>query len=196
MARLVDFSVRRAPLATGRRSSGEARCAPQIAVLAMEFERPVAVHVNEVAAWTAPTTRTTSNVSSSISSTTTGAYSSIEGPGVTQTLERILPVEKPQTMTIAAQAASASRRLNEARIVCPVQRCGATFAGRTNLRRTSYTFALDACVCVGHPAHFFLTTRIVALDLFTSSGPSVFRPPSPLPYGRQRTPLPLQMAGV
>ncbi|EIN11888.1 hypothetical protein PUNSTDRAFT_99186 [Punctularia strigosozonata HHB-11173 SS5] len=49
-------------------------------------------------------------------------------------LPPILQVEKQQVTTSATQAASASRRRNEANFVCPVPGCGSTFTRRFNLR--------------------------------------------------------------
>ncbi|KAH9912279.1 hypothetical protein B0H21DRAFT_773938 [Amylocystis lapponica] len=49
-------------------------------------------------------------------------------------LPPILQVEKQQVTTTATQAASASRRRNEAHFVCPVPGCGSTFTRRFNLR--------------------------------------------------------------
>ncbi|KAK7687172.1 hypothetical protein QCA50_009676 [Cerrena zonata] len=59
----------------------------------------------------------------------TGAYSAT----VTR-LPPILQVEKQQVTTSATQAASASRRRNEANFICPVPGCGSTFTRRFNLR--------------------------------------------------------------
>ncbi|KAJ7178357.1 hypothetical protein C8R43DRAFT_973074 [Mycena crocata] len=64
------------------------------------------------------------------------------GPGVNHypssngvpRLPPILQVEKQQVTTSATQAASASRRRNEAHFVCPVPGCGSTFTRRFNLR--------------------------------------------------------------
>lgn len=53
--------------------------------------------------------------------------------GVTR-LPPILQVEKKQVTTSATQAASASRRRNEAHFICPVPGCGSTFTRRFNLR--------------------------------------------------------------
>lgn len=52
-------------------------------------------------------------------------------------LPPILQVEKQQVTTSATQAASASRRRNEAHFMCPVPGCGSTFTRRFNLRGTS-----------------------------------------------------------
>jgi len=49
-------------------------------------------------------------------------------------LPPILQVEKQQVTTSATQAASASRRRNEANFQCPVPGCGSTFTRRFNLR--------------------------------------------------------------
>lgn len=49
-------------------------------------------------------------------------------------LPPILQVEKQQVTTSATQAASASRRRNEAHFICPVPGCGSTFTRRFNLR--------------------------------------------------------------
>jgi len=49
-------------------------------------------------------------------------------------LPPILQVEKQQVTTSATQAASASRRRNEANFVCPVPGCASTFTRRFNLR--------------------------------------------------------------
>ncbi|TCD71586.1 hypothetical protein EIP91_007333 [Steccherinum ochraceum] len=49
-------------------------------------------------------------------------------------LPPILQVEKQQVTTSATQAASASRRRNEANFICPVPGCGSTFTRRFNLR--------------------------------------------------------------
>ncbi|KAI0063626.1 hypothetical protein BV25DRAFT_1935882 [Artomyces pyxidatus] len=56
------------------------------------------------------------------------------GPGVPCRLPPIMQVEKQQVTTTATQAASASRRRNEAHFICPVPGCGSTFTRRFNLR--------------------------------------------------------------
>lgn len=61
-----------------------------------------------------------------------GAYS-----GTVTRLPPILQVEKQQVTTSATQAASASRRRNEANFICPVPGCGSTFTRRFNLRGNS-----------------------------------------------------------
>jgi hypothetical protein len=55
-------------------------------------------------------------------------------PGSVPRLPPIMQVEKVQVTTTATQAASASRRRNEAHFVCPVPGCGSTFTRRFNLR--------------------------------------------------------------
>ncbi|KII92744.1 hypothetical protein PLICRDRAFT_483543 [Plicaturopsis crispa FD-325 SS-3] len=49
-------------------------------------------------------------------------------------LPPIMQVEKQQVTTTATQAASTSRRKNEAHFMCPVPGCGSTFTRRFNLR--------------------------------------------------------------
>lgn len=67
-----------------------------------------------------------------------GAPSDLYAGGSTPPrLPPILQVEKQQVTTSATQAASASRRRNEAHFVCPVPGCGSTFTRRFNLRGTS-----------------------------------------------------------
>lgn len=61
-------------------------------------------------------------------------------------LPPILQVEKQQVTTTATQAASASRRRNEAHFVCPVPGCGSTFTRRFNLRGRCLCELI--CVCV------------------------------------------------
>ena len=58
-------------------------------------------------------------------------------PSSVPRLPPILQVEKQQVTTSATQAASASRRRNEAHFVCPVPGCGSTFTRRFNLRGPS-----------------------------------------------------------
>ncbi|KAF8839468.1 hypothetical protein BDN67DRAFT_969944 [Paxillus ammoniavirescens] len=60
-----------------------------------------------------------------------GHYASSSG---VPRLPPILQVEKKQVTTSATQAASASRRRNEAHFICPVPGCGSTFTRRFNLR--------------------------------------------------------------
>ncbi|TFY58136.1 hypothetical protein EVG20_g8265, partial [Dentipellis fragilis] len=60
-------------------------------------------------------------------------------------------VEKQQVTTTATQAASASRRRNDAHFICPVPGCGSTFTRRFNLRGASVCAAsvfeyLGTCV--------------------------------------------------
>lgn len=64
------------------------------------------------------------------------AASAMYANGSTPRLPPILQVEKQQVTTSATQAASASRRRNEAHFVCPVPGCGSTFTRRFNLRGT------------------------------------------------------------
>jgi len=54
--------------------------------------------------------------------------------GSTTRLPPILQVEKQHVTTSATQAASASRRRNDALFKCPVPGCGSTFTRRFNLR--------------------------------------------------------------
>ncbi len=61
-------------------------------------------------------------------------------------LPPILQVEKQQVTTSATQAASASRRRNEAHFVCPVPGCGSTFTRRFNLRGESCSVASRASI--------------------------------------------------
>lgn len=63
-------------------------------------------------------------------------------PSSVPRLPPILQVEKQQVTTTATQAASASRRRNEAHFVCPVPACGSTFTRRFNLRGRS-----NFCIC-------------------------------------------------
>ncbi|KAI0093243.1 hypothetical protein BDY19DRAFT_882273 [Irpex rosettiformis] len=75
--------------------------------------------------------------SSSSLSLLTGSpsWAGIGGSSSTGTrLPPILQVEKQQVTTSATQAASASRRRNEANFQCPVPGCGSTFTRRFNLR--------------------------------------------------------------
>jgi hypothetical protein len=60
-----------------------------------------------------------------------------QGDSSVPRLPPILQVEKQQVTTSATQAASASRRRNEAHFVCPVPGCGSTFTRRFNLRGRS-----------------------------------------------------------
>lgn len=76
--------------------------------------------------------------SSSLSLLSSQTWSGIGGgsaPSSSGTrLPPILQVEKQQVTTSATQAASASRRRNEANFQCPVPGCGSTFTRRFNLR--------------------------------------------------------------
>lgn len=66
-------------------------------------------------------------------------------PSSVPRLPPILQVEKQQVTTSATQAASASRRRNEAHFVCPVPGCGSTFTRRFNLRGRSNSM-VGVCV--------------------------------------------------
>ncbi|KAG8848087.1 hypothetical protein FRB91_011190 [Serendipita sp. 411] len=61
-------------------------------------------------------------------------------------LPPILQVEKQHVTTTATQAASATRRKNEAVFKCPVPGCGSTFTRRFNLRGGSILFKPAALV--------------------------------------------------
>lgn len=67
---------------------------------------------------------------STVSSPTTSPAT----PGGVCRLPPIFQVERQQVTTSATQAASASRRRNEANFLCPVPGCGSTFTRRFNLR--------------------------------------------------------------
>lgn len=71
-------------------------------------------------------------------------------PSSVPRLPPILQVEKQQVTTSATQAASASRRRNEAHFVCPVPGCGSTFTRRFNLRGRYNIWPVWACrsLCV------------------------------------------------
>lgn len=76
--------------------------------------------------------------SSSLSMLSSPSWAGIGGSSSTGTrLPPILQVEKQQVTTSATQAASASRRRNEANFQCPVPGCGSTFTRRFNLRGQS-----------------------------------------------------------
>jgi hypothetical protein len=95
---------------TRRSPQGEAERAPQAAIL---YEQ----------------SRVLPHGSSLSSQRGSSAYSSS-----TTRLPPILQVEKQTVTTSATQAASASRRRNEANFQCPVPGCGSTFTRRFNLR--------------------------------------------------------------
>lgn len=59
-------------------------------------------------------------------------------------LPPIMQVEKQHVTTTATQAASASRRRNEAQFHCPVPGCGSTFTRRFNLRGETSHSILEA----------------------------------------------------
>jgi hypothetical protein len=66
-------------------------------------------------------------------------------PGAVCRLPPIFQVERQQVTTSATQAASASRRRNEANFLCPVPGCGSTFTRRFNLRG-----AWDHALCLAN----------------------------------------------
>lgn len=74
-------------------------------------------------------------------------------------LPPILQVEKKQVTTSATQAASASRRRNEAHFICPVPGCGSTFTRRFNLRGPWPWCVVCAIVLV----HLCVVTRSFAI---------------------------------
>ena len=82
---------------------------------------------------------------------------SVYANGSTPRLPPILQVEKQQVTTSATQAASASRRRNEAHFVCPVPGCGSTFTRRFNLRGMSHFHLLS--LCVPFPLPFDINAR-------------------------------------
>ena len=92
-------------------------------------------------------------------------------------LPPILQVEKQQVTTSATQAASASRRRNEAHFMCPVPGCGSTFTRRFNLRGTSsivYNLPLSdksARVCLAQAIYVLILKN----DRLCASGPGVVR---------------------
>ncbi|KAI0268775.1 hypothetical protein BC834DRAFT_952113 [Gloeopeniophorella convolvens] len=67
-------------------------------------------------------------------STVSSPTASPATPGTVCRLPPIFQVERQQVTTSATQAASASRRRNEANFLCPVPGCGSTFTRRFNLR--------------------------------------------------------------
>ena len=67
-------------------------------------------------------------------STVSSPTASPATPGGVCRLPPIFQVERQQVTTSATQAASASRRRNEANFLCPVPGCGSTFTRRFNLR--------------------------------------------------------------
>lgn len=71
------------------------------------------------------------------SASAAGAFAPSPIGGIPCRLPPILQVEKQQVTTTATQAASASRRRNEAHFICPVPGCGSTFTRRFNLRGQS-----------------------------------------------------------
>ncbi|KAI0745794.1 hypothetical protein C8Q76DRAFT_574750, partial [Earliella scabrosa] len=103
------------------RSTDDAQRAPQAALLYAQSQQLPPIQASALA----PATRGRS--SSLIASTFP------QGANVPR-LPPIMQVEKQQVTTSATQAASASRRRNEANFVCPVPGCGSTFTRRFNLR--------------------------------------------------------------
>jgi len=67
-------------------------------------------------------------------------------PGTVCRLPPIFQVERQQVTTSATQAASASRRRNEANFLCPVPGCGSTFTRRFNLRGARDTLCVQRTV--------------------------------------------------
>ncbi|TBU47672.1 hypothetical protein BD309DRAFT_855511 [Dichomitus squalens] len=114
------------PATSGRRSSEDVQRAPQAAMLYAQSQQhlpPIVANQGSIA----PVTRGRS--SSLIATATTFP----QGGNVPR-LPPIMQVEKQQVTTSATQAASASRRRNEANFTCPVPGCGSTFTRRFNLR--------------------------------------------------------------
>ncbi|KAI0780077.1 hypothetical protein C8Q74DRAFT_1316466 [Fomes fomentarius] len=109
------------PSSSGRRPNDDSQRAPQAAMLYAQSQQLPPIQASAPA----PPTRTRS--SSLIASTFS------QGANVPR-LPPIMQVEKQQVTTSATQAASASRRRNEANFVCPVPGCGSTFTRRFNLR--------------------------------------------------------------
>ncbi|KAI0675287.1 hypothetical protein C8Q78DRAFT_965620 [Trametes maxima] len=110
-------------LATRGRPVDDTQRAPQAAILYAQSQQLPPIQSTTIAS---PTTRTRS--SSLI------AASAYPQGGSVPRLPPIMQVEKQQVTTSATQAASASRRRNEANFVCPVPGCGSTFTRRFNLR--------------------------------------------------------------
>ncbi|KAI1794111.1 hypothetical protein LXA43DRAFT_158649 [Ganoderma leucocontextum] len=113
------------PATTPRRSSDDAQRAPQAAMLYAQSQQLPPIQANQ--AGIPPATRARS------SPVIAAASSFTQGANVPR-LPPIMQVEKQQVTTSATQAASASRRRNEANFVCPVPGCGSTFTRRFNLR--------------------------------------------------------------
>ncbi|KAH9931068.1 uncharacterized protein BXZ73DRAFT_90158 [Epithele typhae] len=109
------------PPSSARRPGDDSQRAPQAALLYAQAQQ-----LPSITPATAPATRGRS--SSLIAS------SAFAGGGSVPRLPPIMQVEKQQVTTSATQAASASRRRNEANFVCPVPGCGSTFTRRFNLR--------------------------------------------------------------
>lgn len=107
-----------------RRTSGEVHRAPNAALLYAQSQSQNLPPATSLA-FIPPQPRST-----------IGPSHSIPGSGILPRLPPILQVEKQQVTTSATQAASASRRRNEANFICPVPGCGSTFTRRFNLRGT------------------------------------------------------------
>ncbi|EIW63329.1 uncharacterized protein TRAVEDRAFT_142135 [Trametes versicolor FP-101664 SS1] len=105
------------------RSADDSQRAPQAAMLYAQSQQLPPIQSNNIAL---PTTR-------GRSSSLIAASAYPQGGNVPR-LPPIMQVEKQQVTTSATQAASASRRRNEANFVCPVPGCGSTFTRRFNLR--------------------------------------------------------------
>ena len=173
------------PPTASRRSNEDAQRAPQAAMLYAQSQQLPPIQANQ--GGIAPATR-------GRSSSVIAAASSFTQSANVPRLPPIMQVEKQQVTTSATQAASASRRRNEANFVCPVPGCGSTFTRRFNLRGTSPTLRVtfDARVRTGHSTCLF--SRLVRLPRHSASSlpsPLTHRP-SPLPHGR--TPLPMRVA--
>nr|VWO97196.1 Hormone-sensitive lipase [Ganoderma boninense] len=117
------------PSSTTRRSNDDAQRAPQAAMLYAQSQQLPPIQANPGAI--APATR-------GRSSSVIAAASSFTQSANVPRLPPIMQVEKQQVTTSATQAASASRRRNEANFVCPVPGCGSTFTRRFNLRGAAY----------------------------------------------------------
>ncbi|OJT10459.1 hypothetical protein TRAPUB_13058 [Trametes pubescens] len=105
------------------RSADDSQRAPQAAMLYAQSQQLPPIQSNSIAP---PATR-------GRSSSLIAASAYPQGGNVPR-LPPIMQVEKQQVTTSATQAASASRRRNEANFVCPVPGCGSTFTRRFNLR--------------------------------------------------------------
>ncbi len=120
------------PSSSGRRSNDDSQRAPQAAMLYAQSQQLPPIQASGPAPPTRP--RSSSLIASTFS----------QGANVPR-LPPIMQVEKQQVTTSATQAASASRRRNEANFVCPVPGCGSTFTRRFNLRGMSALSCHAAC---------------------------------------------------